>query len=154
MKLQCTDRKIFELTNDDERLGQLSYDGLFSFKAHATAGNEIYEIKPSGILSTSMLVLKDGEDVATMKMNWKGQIIIAFKNEQQYILKATGIFMNKYVLEDKEGQKMMLLTPDFNWSKFTYNYIISYENMPQDILLVLLAAYSANYFIAAMSAAV
>jgi hypothetical protein len=47
----------------------------------------------------------------------------------------------------------MLLNPDFNWAKFSYNYSISYAKKPQDILLVLLATYSAKYFIDAMSSA-
>lgn len=90
-------------------------------------------------------------EVANMQMNWKENIIISFQNGQEYILKATGTFLNKYVLEDKDQQKIMLLHPDFNWAKFSYNYSITYDNPPQDILLVLLAAYSANYYIAAIS---
>ena len=89
-----------------------------------------------------------------MKMNWKGNIIISFQNGQEFILRATGTFLNKYVLEDKDQQKLMLLNPDFNWAKFSYNYSISYDNKRQDILLVLLATYSANYCIAAMTSAV
>jgi len=154
MKIQCTDKKTFELTDSSEKLGQLTYDGLFSFKANASVGNDNYEIKPEGVFSTTISVTKkNGTEVASMKMNWKGHIIISFQNGQLFILKATGTFLNKYVIEDKDQQKLMLLNPDFNWAKFNYNYSISYDNKPQDILLVLLATYAANYFIAAMSAA-
>jgi hypothetical protein len=69
----------------------------------------------------------------------------------EFILKATGTFLTKYVLEDQDQQKVMLLNPDFNWAKFSYNYSISYAKKPQDILLVLQATYSAKYFIDAMS---
>ncbi|RYD57457.1 MAG: hypothetical protein EOP56_09130 [Sphingobacteriales bacterium] len=154
MRLECTDRKTFELTDGDEKLGMLIYDGLFSLKAHATIGNDSYEIKSSGLFSTSMVVIKEENEMAKMKMNWKGQIIISYKDERTYILKPAGMFMNKYVIEDSNEQKLMLLTPDFNWSKFTYNYNISYEQRPQDTLLVLLAVYAANYYITSMSAAV
>jgi hypothetical protein len=77
------------------------------------------------------------------KKNWKGHIIISFQKGQEFILKATGTFLTKYVLEDQDRQKVMLLNPDFNWAKFSYNYSISYAKKPQDILLVLLATYSA-----------
>ena len=151
MKIQCTDKKTFELTDSSEKLGHITYDGLFSFKANAIVGNDNYKITPIGIFSTTISVTKNGTEAASMKMNWKGHIIISFQNGQEFILKATGTFLNKYVLEDKDQQKLMLLNPDFNWAKFSYNYSISYDTKPQDILLVLLATYSANYYIAAMS---
>ncbi|GAB2972509.1 hypothetical protein GCM10027049_02900 [Mucilaginibacter puniceus] len=86
-------------------------------------------------------------------MNWKGHIIISFQNGQEYIVKATGTFLNKFVVEDKDQQRLMLFDPDFNWSKFRYNYEVTFDNKPQDILLVLLATYSANYYMAMMSGA-
>jgi hypothetical protein len=151
MEIQCTDKKTFELIDSSTKLGHLTYDGLFSFKADATVANDNYKITPNGIFSTTISVTKNGTEVASLKMNWKGHIIISFQEGQEFILKATGIFGNKYVLEDKDQQKLMLLHPDFNWAKFSYNYSISYDNKPQDVLMVLLAAYAANYYIAAMS---
>ena len=153
MKIQCTDKKTFELTDSSEKLGHITYDGLFSFKASAIVGNDNYKIAPIRILSTTISVTKNGAEVASLQMNWRGHIIISFQNGQEFILKATGTFLNKYVVEDKDQQKLMILNPDFNWAKFSYNYSISYDNKPQHTLLVLLAAYSANYCIAAMSAA-
>ena len=153
MKIQCTDSKTFELTDSSKKLGHLLYEGLLSFKAQAVAGNDFYKIIPKGIFSTTIYVTKNGIEVANLKMNWKGNIIISFKKGQEFILKASGIFLNKYVLEDKNQQKIMLLNPDFDWSKFNYNYTISYDTTPQDIVLVLLATYAANYYVAAMSTA-
>jgi hypothetical protein len=62
---------------------------------------------------------------------------------------------NAFSLQSKSVSIRSLATrnPDFNRAKFTYNYTISYDHRPQDILLVLLATYSANYYIAAMSSA-
>ena len=151
MKIQCTDKKTFELTDSSEKLGHITYDGLFSFKANAIVGNDNYKITPTEFFSTTISVTKNGTEVANLKMNWEGHIMISFQNGQEFILKATGTFLTKYVLEDQDQQKVMLLNPDFNWAKFSYNYSISYDNKPQDILLVLLAAYSANYCIVAMS---
>ena len=54
-----------------------------------------------------------------MKLNWKGHVAISFQDGQEFILKATGIFPNKFVLEDKDQQQLMLLNSDFNWAKFS-----------------------------------
>jgi hypothetical protein len=151
MKIHCADKKTFELTDSSEKLGHITYDRLFSFKANVIVGDDNYRITSVGIFGTTISLTKNGADVATMKMNWKGNIIISFQNGQEFILKTTGPFLNKYVLEDKDQQKLMLFNPDFNWAKFSYNYTISYHDKPQDMLLVLLATYSANYCIAAMS---
>jgi hypothetical protein len=152
MKVKCNNTKTFELTESSERLGILRYDSLFSYKATAIVSNDDYEIIPKGIFSTHMSVEKSGREVASMKMNWKGNITISFQDGHEFILKATGTFLNKYVLEDKDQQKLMLLDPDFNWAKLSYNYSITYDNKPQDILLVLLATYCANYYMSAMHA--
>ena len=151
MNIQCTDNKTFELTDGSDKLGQLAYERLFSYKADAQAGDDHYEIIPKGIFGTTVYVTKQGKEVATMQMNWKGNITISFSSGREVVLKATGTFLNKYVLEDKDQQKLMLFNPDFDWRKFRYNYIVSYDHKPKDILLVLLATYAANYYIAAMS---
>lgn len=152
MKIQCTDKKTFELIDGSKKLGQLAYDGLFSFNAEINIGSEKYEVKPAGIFSTVITVFKDQKEVVVMHMTWKGHIVMALKNSEEFILKAKGAFLNKYVVENSEGKELMMLAPDFDWAKFSYNYDLLYEKRPDSVLLVLLAAYSSNYFIAAMSA--
>ncbi len=152
MKIQNNNKQTFELIDGAEKLGQISYEGIFSYNALATVGNDNYAIKPTGIFNTTITVSKDGIEVANMQMNWKGHIIISFHNGQEYLLKATGTFLNKFVVEDKDQQKLILFDPNFNWSKFSYNYTITYDNKPTDTLLVLLATYAANYYMAMMAA--
>lgn len=151
MRIQCADKKTFELTNDSGKLGHLTYESVFSFKAHAIVGDDDYKITPIGFFSTTISVTNKDTEVANMKMTFRGHIIISFQNGQEFILKALGIFQNKYVLEDKDQQKLMVLNPDFNWAKFNYNYTITYDHPPKDILLVLLATYAANYYISMSS---
>ena len=152
MQIQCTDKRTFELTDGPEKLGHISYESLFSFKAKAVVGNDNYEIKPDGIFSTSISVTKNGMVVARLEMDWKANIILSFPDGREFRLKATGVFMSDYALENKDQRILMFLDPDFDWSKFVYNYSISYASKPQDLLLVLLAVYAANYSITAMSA--
>ncbi|MBT1711000.1 hypothetical protein KK062_22345 [Fulvivirgaceae bacterium PWU5] len=151
MKIHCTNTKTFELVDGSETLGQIHYDSLFSYKADARAGNNHYTITPKGIFSTTIAVAQHGTEVATMQMNWKGQIILCFTDGKKYLLKPAGTFLSKYALEDPGKQPILLLDPDFNWSKFNYNYTVSYETKPQDILLVLLATYAATYYISSMA---
>lgn len=151
MEIKCTSSKTFELTEGSEKLGQVTYDSMISFKACATIGNDHYQLTPAGIFSTLISVTLHDMELASLKMNFKGHVIISFQNGQDFILKPTGPLMTKYALEDKNQQKLMLLHPDVNWAKLGYNYSISYDHQPQDLLLVLLATYAANYYIASMS---
>lgn len=151
MEIQCTDKKTFELTDGARRLGHISYDSLFTHNAVIVTGSDRYEINAVGIFSSTISVSKNGLEVANMQMSWKGDVVISLQNMGEFILKASGLFKSNYVLEDVEKRQLFLLTPDFNWKKFSYSYTISYDTAPKDFLVVLLAVYSANYYIAAMS---
>ena len=136
-------------------LGELIYESLFSLKVEIRLTNsELYEIKPVGIFGTSITVTKNGIEIANLKMNWRGQIVFSFQDGQEFVLKAKGMFFhNKYIIENKDEEKLLQFDPKFNWSKFDYNYDITYDKKPQNILLVLLGVYASNYFIASMSGA-
>jgi hypothetical protein len=152
MKIECTDNKTFQLFDDGLPTGQLTYASFFSFKAAITLLNsDRYEINPVGFFDTSINVLINDQEIASLKMNWKGHIVISFQDGREFVFKATGSFYNNYFIENTQGEKMMQFEPHFKWSKFNYNYDISYDKKPQDLLLVLLGIYAANYFIAFMS---
>jgi hypothetical protein len=151
MKIQCTDRKTFVLIDESKKLGQLFYEGVFTFKAQAMIGDDHYEFTPVGFFSTTIDVTARGKKIATMAMSWKGHIIISLEDGREYRLMATGPFLNKYVLEDQNHQKLMLFDPDLQWAKFSYSFSISYEEKPDEIFLVLLATYAAIFFMAGNS---
>jgi len=151
MKVECTN-KSFQLTDNEQLLGQLTYKNLFSYNAEITITNsDSYEINPVGFFGTSITVTKNEMEVANLKMNWKGHIVMSFQNGQEFIFKVKDGFHEKYVVENKEGEKIIQFEPKFNWSKFDYNYEILYDKKPQDILFVLLGVYTSNYYIAVMS---
>lgn len=155
MEAKSTDKKTFQLTENGQQLGELIYKNLFSHKAEIKLTNsELYEVKPVGIFGTSITVTKNGTEVANLKMNWRGQIVFTFQDGQEFVLKAKGMFYNKYIIENKDEEKLIQFDPHFNWSKFNYNYDITYDEKPQDVLFVLLGVYAANYFIASMSGSV
>lgn len=148
MKIECTDNKTFRLTDNEHLLGELAYKSLFSYKAEILLTNsDHYYIQSVGFFGTSISVTKNETEIANLKMNWKGQIVMTFQDKQEFVFKAKGVFHNKYVIENKE-EELIRFDPKFNWNKFIYNYEISYDKKPQDILLVLLGVYAANYYIA------
>lgn len=152
MEANSTDQKTFQLVDNGKQLGEIIYKSIFSFSAEIKlATSDVYEIKSVGFFGTSIAVTRGGADIATLNMNWRGQIVIAFQSGQEFVLKAIGTFYNKFVIEDKDEKKIVLFDPTFNWSKWHYNYTITYDEKPQDILLVLLGVYASNYFIATMS---
>ena len=155
MEAKSTDRKTLQLTENGQQLGELIYENLFSLKAEIKLTNfDLYEVSPVGVFGTSISVTKNGTEIANLKMNWRGQIVISFQDRQEFVLKAKGMFFhNKYIIENKDEEKLLQFDPKFNWSKFDYNYDITYDKKPQDILLVLLGVYASNYFIASMSGA-
>jgi hypothetical protein len=155
MKVECTDKKTFQLTDDEQSLGQLTYKNLFSYNAEITLTNsDIYEIKPVGFFGTSITVTKNDKEVANLKMNWRGHIVMTFQDEQEFVFKAKGAFHNKFIIENKEEEKQIQYDPKFSWGKFNYNYEISYDQKPEDILFVLLGVYASNYYIAVMIGAI
>ncbi|NTS41437.1 hypothetical protein HRG84_11020 [Flavisolibacter sp. BT320] len=154
MEANSTDNKTFQLTDNGQLLGELVYENIFHMKAAIRLANsDTYAIKPVGLFGTSLMVSKEGEEIADLKMNWRGQIIISFQNGQEFVFKAKGMFHNHYLIENKEGEKLVQYDPKFNWKKFHYNYVLTYDKTPSDSLLLLLGVYAANYFIASMSGA-
>ena len=153
MEAKSTDRRTLQLTENGQQLGELIYENLFSLKAEIKLTNsDLYEVYPIGVFGTSITVTKNGTEIANLKMNWRGQIVISFQDRQEFVLKAKSIFFdNKYILENKDEEKLIQFDPKFNWSKFQYNYNITYDEKPQDFLFVLLGVYASNYFIASMS---
>jgi hypothetical protein len=152
MEAKSTDTKTFQLTENGQLLGELIYENLFFHKAEIKLANsEVYDVKPVGFFGTSLTVTKDGAEVLNLKMNWRGQIVLTYQDGQEYLLKPKGAFHDKYVFENKDGEKLVQFDPHFNWRKFNYNYTISYDKRPDDILFVLMGVYASNYYIAMMS---
>lgn len=154
MEAISTNKKTFQLQENGQLLGELLYESLFFRNAEIRLTNsENYEIKPKGIFKTSICLTKNTIDIASFKMNWRGQIEFVFQDGQEFVLKGKGFFHNKYTLENTAGEKLMEFKPQFVWRKFRYNYIIYLEDKPVDNYFVLLVVYATNYIIATASSA-
>ena len=158
MEAKSTDKKTFQLTENGQQIGEIIYENLFFLKAEINMGDsEKYKIKPVGFFGTSISVTHNEIQIASLYLSWSGQIVITFQEGQEFTLKLNNIFSNKYIIENKDKEKLIQLEAKFNWREFHYNYDITYnlgyDKKSADKLLLLLAVYAANFFIATMSGA-
>lgn len=157
MNAYSSDRKAFQVTDNDQLLGELVYQTPFYLKSEIQLpGTEPYKLAPSGFFGTSVVVTQNGHKVASLAMSWGGQIIISFEDGRDYLLKLTGLFQNKLILENKSQATLIQYEPKFNWRDFYNKYDITYgiaNNESRDTLLLFLGLYAVNYFIATISGA-
>ena len=140
----------FELINDSgTKLGKLDYTSWFTLKASIELpSGDVYEITHANIWLTSLHVLKNGAEWCALKFNWKGQIIIEMADGKNYMLRHHfGFFKSSYTLDDENGNQLLGLKPDFNFSKLSFNYDIESNDSVPDAanpVLILLAIYCSN----------
>jgi hypothetical protein len=152
MEANSINKKTFQLIEKGEPLGELIYENIFLSKAEIRLPNsDIYQINLVGFFRTMNVLTKNGVEIANLKMNWRGQILISFQDGKEFVLKGKEMFHNKYVIENKDQEKLIQLNPKFNWKKFRYNYSITFNKKSEDILLILLGVYASNYIISSMS---
>ena len=120
MEAKSIDKRTFQLTENEKLLGELIYENIFFSKAEIILVNsEIYQIKPVGIFRTNTIVTKNGVEIAKLKMNWRGQILIALQDGKEFVLKGKGLFHNKYVIENKDKEKLIQLNPRMQLEKIS-----------------------------------
>lgn len=148
MKAECINQRTFELTDNERLVGTLIYPSIFSYDAEIELPNsDCYSIRSDGFFGTSVKVTKNNIELANLRMNWKGQIVITMHNGEEFLFRNTGVFYSKFVIENNETEKLVQFDPGLNWSKLNYNYTI--ETMkPQDSLFLLLGLYVSNYYVA------
>jgi hypothetical protein len=145
--------KAFQLSDAEGRiLGNLTYEKWGSKKASATTQYaEFFDFKPVGFWQQHIAVERDGKEIATLKMNWKGSIIIDIKGndvEQDYLVKSVGLWQTHFTLQDRFSNDIIALMPHLNWKSGNYTYTVEvnpdFQNQV-DETLILITTYCANY---------
>jgi hypothetical protein len=153
--------KEFQLTDLDGRfLGKLAYEKWGSYAASATTQYaEFFDFKSKGFWQQYIAVERDGAEIASLKMNWKGNIIIDIKGNdvaQDYLVKSVGIWQTHFTLQDRFSNDILALRPHLKWKTGHYDYTVEinpdFQNQVDETLL-LIATYCANYIMAMMHAA-
>ncbi len=161
MKILYNDKKEYVLTSDEGIfLGSLTLEKWSSSKAQITTQfGEFYDIAKIGFWGTSIGISKSDAEFAELKMNWKGQIVIDMLENgkgMDYLLKMSNLWKSKYTLLNRDEVELLILTPDYKWTKGHYDFKIEVNpSFAQNIdeTLVLIAAYSALYLIMVAAAA-
>jgi hypothetical protein len=146
----------FQLSDLDGRfLGKLAYEKRALQKASATTQYaEFFDFKPVGFWQQHITVERDGTEIATLKMNWKGNIIIDIKGndiERDYLVKSIGVFQTHFTLQNRFNHDIVALRPHSNWKTCHCDYTVEINPDFQnevDETLILIATYCANYIMA------
>lgn len=153
MKVTYKDDGEYILKSDDDAfLGSLKFEGWSYSKATMmTQYGDFYTIASKGFWGTSIGISKGDFDYADLKMNWKGQIVINVLNTEDdvdYLLATTSIWKSQFSLKNRNDQEVIILTPDYKWSKWHYDFKIDINpefKQTVDETLVLLSVYSVLY---------
>ncbi len=137
----------FVLMNDQgTELGRLDYTTWMQIKAKIElADGRILEIQGADFWHTSLQATDAGTMVATMKFNWKGEMIISINDGHTYKLKHRGILNSAYVVLNEHDEELMVLHPNFQFRKMSYSYTIETSGDAMDPQMILLAIYCVNY---------
>jgi len=136
----------FELFDENSNsLGMIGYDGWFSMKVKITQGSSQYNVESANFWHTELQVKKDDDVVATIKFGWGGMNIDYQGKTYKF---KTGMWQNKYTLCGETDHPIITLKPDFQWTKFSFNYQIETDDNyteGKSALLVLILIYCCNY---------
>lgn len=154
MKVKSTNSKTFQLIKNQTILGEIIYQNLFYPKAEIHLNETQYKIAPVGLFGKSISVTKNNNPIASLYLSWSGTIVMAFQDGEEFIVKSSGMFSNTYTVENQNKEKLVQLEAKFNLSELHYAYSINQNSLHREnTLFLLLAVYSANFFIATMSGA-
>lgn len=159
MKASSHDSRQFTLQDDATNIGTLVYPKWYSLTADIEIGGlPKYKVGPKDIWGTTM-ELKEGDAVLVkLKINWKGNAVVhLLPTEQKFELQQRGLLKSSFVLTDSEGNELMFLKPNFQWTKLNYDYQIEttdiFKKMKQQHLLVFASIHYINYYISMTTAA-
>lgn len=135
----------FELFDENNNsLGMIGYDGWFSMKVKITQGSSQYHVESANFWHTELQVKKGDEVAATIKFGWGGMSIDY--QGKTYMFKA-GMWHNKFSLVTDTDHAIITLKPDFQWTKFSFNYQIETDDNyteGKSALLILILIYCCN----------
>jgi hypothetical protein len=154
-KANSINSQNFNLTFDNQKIGELIYEKWYSFNAEILMSDGAkYQLEPKGFWD-SKIELKDGtKALLEFKMGWKGIIIKTFfdNKEDTFLLKLNGLLSSKFVLIDTDKRELMVAETDFKWNKLNYDYNIettqNFDKFDNKELLILTILHCINYYMA------
>lgn len=128
MKAESIGLRKYALFDDNgAKIATLDYEGWLTYQATAELENgKKIKFDSQGFWGQTIEVKKDDRYLATIKMDWLGNVKIfqGKSTEPIFILKYRGFWQPKIVLQDSKKNKVAEFVGRFKWSKFTYEYEI------------------------------
>lgn len=129
-----------------EILFDLNRSGLTGCKATAQLPNTHYEMEHANFWGTRSKIIKDGNQIGYLKINWKGEILFTLKDKDyqliQFKMKYKGFFNFQFEVWVNEKYHLMTLYPESNWFKTNYRTVVhevGYDPFPIDELMAIIA---------------
>lgn len=151
---KSTNGLSFEVSNDSEVIGQLTYSSWFKFNAVITIADTAYPVEPKGFWETSIEVREGEQVLLSFSMGWKGEIVLRthFNGaEQGYVFSHRGLFRESFTLADRAGTELLVMKPHLEWAKMNYEYEVitadTFEALPDKAILLLTALHCTNYYL-------
>lgn len=159
-KANSTNSQNFNLTSENQSLGELIYKKWYSFSAEILMSDGTkYQLEPTGFWDSKIELKKDTKTVLEFKMSWKGIVIRTFfdNDEATYLLTLNGLLSSKFVLIDTDKRELMAAETDFKWNKFNYDYTIEtsseFDKLDNKELLLLTILHCINYYMTVIASA-
>jgi hypothetical protein len=141
--------KMIDFMQYEKTLATLSYQGIFSWKAHVILPDNSSDILISrvSLWKNICTVTVDRQEIYSSRFLFFGKVRIESKNDipEIFLLKHKGFFFSKAVLVDKDGRELATMQRRFRWKglKFDYHFELSdaFKRREGFILLLTLMVY-------------
>lgn len=138
----------FNYLEDENEVFTMKYQNLFSSKAETNINNEKFQIIPENIWQYSFKLIKDGQDIGTIKFNWKGHAIIELSSDVSCSLKYKGILDTRFELKNDKEELLLTAKLKNNWDLRKYEFHLDVteqtEKLDEYIPLIILTGYALN----------
>lgn len=156
-----TDSQNFNLTFDNQSVGELIYKKWYSFSAEIVKSDgKKYQLEPKGFWDSKIELKDDTKTLLEFEMGWKGIVIKTFFDNKKdtFLLKLNGLLSSNFVLTDTDNKELLVAETDFKWNKLNYDYNIettqNFDNFDNKELLLLTVLHCLNYYMAFSGSAV
>lgn len=163
MELLARERRQLDLLQNGTEIGKLLLLSRWSEKASIHLADTQVEIVPEKWWNSRFLLLKNDQEIGSLRLKWSGQSEISWPDEngrrQIWTLTQKGIFQHRFILTDAHGSTLLTLKCRTKWvslrNEFEIELTNKYRTQNTSIAgwLILIAAYAAEQYLPRLATA-
>ncbi len=149
--------KKIVLFNDSQATCVVEFDSFWSNNCSFSYGGSKINLQPHSILLKKIEITKGNYQIGDIDFDWKMVGTIKLENNigmtKMFTIKGGSLMKKSYELHDLLTNHLLTITPQWNWSRFNYDYMLTIgkdvaddENNMDNDLLAIVALY-ASYLI-------